>query len=69
MFLSKVTLAYLMRLAVLLRILLKSLIMNDIKAIDWKLLFSKVPYDGTRGHTMKLEKNVIHLDIHTPLLN
>ena len=25
--------------------------------------FSKAPYDGTRGHTMKLENNVIHLDI------
>ena len=39
-------------------------IMNGIEAIDWKLLFSKAPYDGTRGHTMKLEKKVIHLDIY-----
>ena len=39
-------------------------IMNGIEAIHWKLLFSKAPYDGTRGHTMKLEKKVIHLDIH-----
>ena len=38
-------------------------IMNGIEAIDWKLLFSKAPYDGTRGHTMKLEKKVIRLDI------
>ena len=38
-------------------------IMNGIEGIDWKLLFSKAPYDGTRGHTMKLEKNVMHLDI------
>ena len=38
-------------------------IMNGIEAVDWKLLFSKSPYDGTRGHTMKLEKNVIRLDI------
>ena len=37
--------------------------MNGIEAIDWKLLFSKAPYDGTRGHTMKLEKKVIRLDI------
>ena len=37
-------------------------IMNGIEGIDWKLLFSKA-YDGTRGHTMKLEKNVMHLDI------
>ena len=39
-------------------------IMNGIAGIYWKLLFSKAPYDGTRGHTMKLEKNVMHLDIH-----
>ena len=38
-------------------------IINGIEAIDWKLLFSKAPYDGTRGHTMKLEKKVICLDI------
>ena len=38
-------------------------IINGIEGIDWKLLFSKAPYDGTRGHTMKLEKNVMHLDI------
>ena len=38
-------------------------IMNGIEAIDWKLLFSKAPYDGTKGHTMKLEKKVIRLDI------
>ena len=38
-------------------------IMNGIEAIDWKLLFSKAPYDGTRGHTMKLEKKVMRLDI------
>ena len=37
--------------------------MNDIEGIDWKLLFSKAPYDGTRGHTMKLEKKVMHLYI------
>ena len=24
-------------------------IMNGIEAINWKLLFSKAPYDGTRG--------------------
>ena len=41
-------------------------IMNGIEGIDWKLLFSKAPYDGTRGHTMKLEKNVMHLDIFFP---
>ena len=38
-------------------------IMNGIEGIDWKHLFSKAPYDGTRGHTMKMEKNVMHLDI------
>ena len=38
-------------------------IMNGIEVVGWKLLFSKAPYDGTRGHTMKLEKNVMHLDI------
>ena len=38
-------------------------IMNGIEGIDCKLLFSKAPYDGTRGHTMKLERNVMHLDI------
>ena len=38
-------------------------IKNGIEEIDWKLRFSKAPYDGTRGHTMKLEKNVMHLDI------
>ena len=38
-------------------------IMNGIEGIDWKLIFSKAAYDGTRGHTMKLEKNVMHLDI------
>ena len=38
-------------------------IMNGIEGIDWKLLFSKAPYDGSRGHTMKLENNVMHLDI------
>ena len=38
-------------------------IMNGIEGIDWKLLFSKAPYDGTKGHTMKLEKNVMYLDI------
>ena len=38
-------------------------IMNGIEAIDWKLIFSKAPYDGTRGHTMKLENKVIRLDI------
>ena len=37
--------------------------MNGIEGIDWKLLFSKAPHDGTTGHTMKLEKNVMHLDI------
>ena len=30
-------------------------IMNGIEGIDWKLLLSKAPYDGTRGHPMKLE--------------
>ena len=35
--------------------------MNDIEAIDWKRLFSKAPFDGTRGNTMNLE--VIRLDI------
>ena len=38
-------------------------IMNGIEKIYWKLLFSKSPYDGTRGHTMKLEKKVIRLAI------
>ena len=38
-------------------------IMNGIEAINWKLLFSKAPYDGTRGHTMKLDKKVMCLDI------
>ena len=38
-------------------------IMNGIQTIDWKVLFSKAPYDGTRGHTMKLEKNMMRLDI------
>ena len=38
-------------------------IMNGIEGIDWKLIFSKAPYDGTRGHTMKMEKNVMHLNI------
>ena len=37
--------------------------MNGIEAIDWNLLFSKAPYDETRGHTMKLENNVMRLDI------
>ena len=37
--------------------------MNSIEAMDWKLLFSKAPYDGKRGHTMELEKKVICLDI------
>ena len=37
--------------------------MNGIEGIELKLLFSKAPYDGTRGHTMTLEKNVMHLDI------
>ena len=31
--------------------------------IDWRLLYSKAPYDGTRGYTMELEKKVIRLDI------
>ena len=44
-------------------------IMNGIEAIDWKLLFSKAPYDGTRGHTMKLEKKVIRLDIRKYFLS
>ena len=35
--------------------------MNGIEGIDWKFIFSKAPYDGTRGHAMKLEKNVMHL--------
>ena len=39
------------------------IIMYGIETIDWKLLFSKAPYDGTRGHTMKLGKKVIRLDI------
>ena len=39
-------------------------IMNDSETIDWKLIFSKAPYDGTRGHTMKLERNVMRLDIY-----
>ena len=38
--------------------------MNDSETIDWKLIFSKAPYDGTRGHTMKLERNVMRLDIY-----
>ena len=38
-------------------------IMNGIESIDWKLLFSKSPKDGPRGHTRKLEKKVMHLDI------
>ena len=36
-------------------------ITNDIEGIDWKLFFSKALCDGTRGHTMQLEKNVMHL--------
>ena len=38
-------------------------IVNGIEGIDWKLLFSKAPYDGTRGHTMKLENNVMNMVI------
>ena len=38
-------------------------IMNGIEAIDWKLRFSKTPYDGTRDHTMKLKKKMICLDM------
>ena len=37
--------------------------MNCIEGIDGKLLFTKAPYDGRIGHTMKLENNVMHLDI------
>ena len=38
-------------------------IMNGIEAIDGKVIFSKAPYDGTRGHKIKLEKKVMRLDI------
>ena len=34
-----------------------------IEAIDWKLIFLKARYDGTGGHTMKLKKNGMRLDI------
>ena len=44
-------------------------IVYGIERIDWKFLFSKAPYHGTRGHTMKLEKNVMHLDIRKYLFS
>ena len=39
-------------------------IINGIEGIDGKLLFFKAPYDGTIGHTIKLEKKVKSLDVH-----
>ena len=39
-------------------------IMNGIEAVDWKFLLSKTPYDGTGGHTKKLENNIMRLDVH-----
>ena len=30
------------------------IIMNDIEGIYWKVIFSRAPYDGTGGHTLKI---------------
>ena len=38
-------------------------IMNGIGAIDWKILFSIARHDGTKGYTMKLEKNVMRCSV------
>ena len=38
-------------------------ILNGFENIDWKLLFTRAKYDGTRGHSMKLEKKAFRLDI------
>ena len=37
-------------------------ILNGFENIDWKLLFTRAKYDGTRGHSMKLEKKAFRLD-------